>query len=109
MGLEFLARVRTASLWVAGVVSLVVATYAVPLAGLAVAAGTVWSLVNLALLERLIVALTGQQRRTFAATGRAIAAIGGFMLLFVAGWLLLRRLPASLLVLGFGIPFTVIV
>src|SRR5262249_39811557 len=68
-----------------------------------------WSLINLALLERLIVALTGRDRGTFPATGRAIAAIGGFMLLFAAGWLLLARLPAALLMAGFAIPFAVIV
>ncbi|TMQ69205.1 MAG: F0F1 ATP synthase subunit A [Candidatus Eisenbacteria bacterium] len=109
MGLELLARVRRTSLWVGGIAALIIATYAAPRAGLSVFAGTAWSLVNLILLERLIVALTGLDRRTFPATGRAIAAIGGLLLLFVAGWLLLQRLPATLLMAGFGIPFAVIV
>ncbi len=109
MGLEFLARVRRSSLWLGGFAALVAATYATPSAGLALAAGAAWSLVNLILLERLIVALTGAERRTFAATGRVIAALGGLMVLFVAGWLLLTRLPAGLLMAGFVIPHAVMV
>lgn len=107
MGLEFLARVRRSSLWLGGIAALVIATYAAPLAGLALAAGTAWSLVNLVLLQNLIVALTGADRRTLPATGRAIAAIGGLMLLFVAGWVLLTRLSAVLLVAGFALPHVV--
>jgi F-type H+-transporting ATPase subunit a len=109
MGLELLARVRRTSLWVGGIAALVIATYSVPAHGLAVAIGAVWSLVNLALLERLIVALTGADRRTFPATGRAIAAIGGILALFTAGWLLLLRFPAAYLMVGFAIPYTVLV
>ncbi|HYN63564.1 MAG TPA: F0F1 ATP synthase subunit A [Candidatus Limnocylindrales bacterium] len=109
MGLEFLARVRRSSLWLGGIAALVAATYATPSAGLALAAGAAWSLVNLVLLERLIVALTGPERRTLAATGRVIAALGGLMALFVAGWFLLTRLPAALLMVGFAIPHAVMV
>ena len=109
MGLEFLARVRRSSLWLGAIAALVIATYATPSAGLAVAAGAAWSLVNLTLLERLIVALTGPDRRTFGATLRVIALIGAMMALFVAGWLLLTRLPAALLMTGFAIPHAVMV
>jgi F-type H+-transporting ATPase subunit a len=109
MGLELLARVRRTSLWVGGIAALVIATYAVPPHGLAVALGAGWSLVNLVLLERLIVALTGAERRTFPATGRAIAAIGGILALFAAGWLLLLRFPAAFLMAGFAIPYAVLV
>src|SRR5262249_3726734 len=109
MGLEFLARVRSTSLWVIAIASLFVATYATPLAGLAVAAGGLWSLANLALLQTLIVTLTGPDRRTVAATGRAILAIGGLLGLFTLGWFLLTRLAPALLVLGFCIPHAVIV
>ena len=109
MGLEFLARVRRSSLWLGAIAALVTATYATPTAGLAVAAGAAWSLVNLILLERLIVALTGLDRRTLPATIRALTAFGGMMALFVAGWLLLTRLPAALLMAGFVIPHAVMV
>ncbi len=109
MGLEFLVRVRRSSLWLGAVAALVTATYATPLAGLAVAAGAAWSLVNLFLLERIVVALTGADRRSLAATARAAGAIGGLMLLFVAGWLLLTRLPAALLMAGFLVPHAVMV
>src|SRR5262245_29524775 len=91
MGLEFLARVRSASLWLTAISALVVATYATPLAGLAVACGGAWSLANLALLQALIVTLTGADRRTTAATGRAIFAIGGLLGLFTVGWFLLLK------------------
>src|SRR5205823_13895917 len=57
MGLEFLARVRTTSIWLAGVVALMTATYVTPLRGLALAAGALWSLVNLQLIERLVLGL----------------------------------------------------
>lgn len=109
MGLELLARVRRASLWVGAIAALVTATYAAPQRGVAIAFGVAWSLANLALLERLIVALTGADRGTISATGRAIAAIGGMLALFAAGWLLLLRLPATLLMAGFAIPYAVIV
>ena len=62
MGLEFLARVRRTTLWLGGVAALVIATYVAPNAGLGLAAGAAWSLVNLYLLERLVVALTGPDR-----------------------------------------------
>ncbi|HKQ58002.1 MAG TPA: hypothetical protein VJY35_09055, partial [Candidatus Eisenbacteria bacterium] len=94
-------------MWLGALAALATATYAAPSAGLAIAAGTAWSLINLLLLERLIVALTGPERRTLVATRHAIFAIGGLMALFVAGWLLLQRLPAALLMAGFGIPLTV--
>ena len=95
MGLELLARVRRTSLWVGGIAALMTATYAAPRAGLSLASGVAWSLVNLALIERLIVALTGRDRGTIPATGRAIVAIGGMLALFAAGALLLLRLPAA--------------
>jgi len=57
MGLEFLARVRKTSTWLGGVLALMAATYVSPLLGLAFAAGGVWSLVNLQLLEKLVVSV----------------------------------------------------
>src|SRR5262245_27244308 len=104
MGLEFLTRVRRSSLWLGAIAALVAATYARPLAGLALAAGTAWSLVNLVLLERLIVTITGPDRRMPRARGAMLGWLFGFTLLFVAGWFLLTRLPASLLMIGFAIP-----
>ena len=109
MGLELLARVRRTSLWVGGMAALLTATYAGLAHGAAVALGAAWSLVNLVLLQHLIVALTGRDRRTMPATIRSIASIGGLMALFVAGWLLLERFPAALLMTGFGIPYAVLV
>ena len=94
MGLEFLTRVRRSSLVArrdrgpGGAPP----TPALP-AGVALAAGVAWSLVNLYLLERLIVthhrpASAGHA----AARARAgLRILGGFLLLFAAGWLLLTR------------------
>jgi F-type H+-transporting ATPase subunit a len=109
MGLELLARVRRTSMWVGVIAALLTATYAVPAHGLALALGTAWSLVNLVLLQRLIVALTGPDRRSIGATMRASVAIGGMLALFTAGWLLLLRFPAPLLMAGFAIPYVVLV
>ena len=109
MGLEFLARVRRSSLALGAIAALVAATYARPAAGLALALGVAWSLVNLLLLERLIVTITGAERRTPFAQGLTFAILGGFLLLFAAGWWLLTRLPAPLLMAGFAIPHAVIV
>jgi len=109
MGLEFLARVRRATFWVAAVAALMTATYATPLQALAVALGSGWSLVNLFLLERLIVALTGEQRGTRAALKPATRTLVGMLLLFAAGAFLLRRLPPAALMVGFFVPYAVLV
>ncbi len=109
MGLEFLARVRTTTLWVGAVASLMIATYASPLTGLAFGAGALWSLVNLALIERLIVTLTGLKRTRPASLRRIGLALLGMLALFAAGPLLLTRLAPHWLMAGFFLPFTVIV
>src|SRR5207249_10338712 len=63
MGLEFLARIRRTSLVTGAGLALLSATYVTPATGLAVALGVAWSLVNLALVQALVVALTGPERR----------------------------------------------
>ncbi|MEO5616268.1 MAG: hypothetical protein ABIS67_00710 [Candidatus Eisenbacteria bacterium] len=105
MGLEFLYRVRRTSLIAGGVLAVVVATYLGPLSGLGLAAGMLWSLANLLLIERLVVALTGRDRGTSAAlksTGWTFARLGA---LFAIGAWLLTRLPIPALLWGFGLPF----
>src|SRR5262245_35847354 len=89
MGLEFLARVRNTSTWLGGVIAIMAATYVSPLLGLAFAAGASWSLLNLQLLERLVVTLTGPSRGTPEATRRAGFTLIGTLLLFAAGGMLL--------------------
>jgi len=107
MGLEFLARVRGTSTWLGGVLALVVATYVSPLRGLAIAAGVVWSLMNLQLLERAIVAIFTPDRRPQAV--RAVVALGGMAALLGAGAVLLALLPPVVLLAGFLLPLAVIV
>ena len=109
MGLEFLARVRNTSTWFAGVIALMAATYVSPLLGLAFAAGALWSLVNLQLLERIVVPLTGPARGTPEGARRVGLALLGMLLLFAAGGVLLTVLSPAAQVAGFMLPLAVIV
>jgi F-type H+-transporting ATPase subunit a len=109
MGLEFLARVRKTSTWLGGVMALMAATYVSPLLGLAFAAGALWSLVNLQLIERLVVSLTGTARGTPAGTRTSGFALLGMLFLFASGAVLLVLLSPEALVAGFLLPLAVIV
>jgi F-type H+-transporting ATPase subunit a len=108
MGLEFLARVRRSSLALAVVAAMFAATYAGPARGLAIAAGAAWSLLNLALIERLVVTLTGPRRGEPTGVIHAGAALTGMLALFGAGAFLLTKLPVATLAIGFAVPFAVI-
>ena len=109
MGLEFLARIRRTTLWSAALAALLSARYASPAIGLAVALGAAWSLANLALLEQLVVGLTGPLRGTPRGMVRGGGAALALPLLFGAGALLLVKLPIPALLAGFAIPFAVLV
>ncbi len=109
MGLEFLARVRRSTLWTAAVVLLVLTTYAPWRSALGVAAGVAWSLANLALLERLVVAVTSRGQERLAMAKRAGLAGLATLLLFAAGGMLLVLLPPMLLLAGFALPLGVLV
>lgn len=109
MGLEFLARVRTTSLWLGGLASLMTLTYAGLEPGVSLGAGVVWSLVNLALLQLLIVALTGRRRESAGAALRTWGSAAGMLAWFGAGAFLLSRLSPVWLLGGFLLPFGVIV
>ena len=107
MGLEFLARVRGSTLWLAVLAALMVANYAGWRMGLGLAAGAAWSLANLGLLERLIVVITGAERRTTLSARRAGWVLAGMLALFGAGAVLLGSLPPAALVAGFLVPYAV--
>ena len=109
MGLEFLRRVRTSSLVAGAVLALMLARYLAPAHGLAAALGVLWSLTNLALIERLVVALTGSDRGQPPAVRRAGVTVAGMLGLFLAGALLLASLPPQSLLWGFLVPFAVMV
>jgi F-type H+-transporting ATPase subunit a len=109
MGLEFLTRVRTTSLWMGLVTSLFAVTLRGLSPGLGLFAGIAWCLVNLALIQMLVVALTGPERSEPRGLARAAIAIGGMLALFAAGAFLLMKLPAIWLVAGFTFPFLVLV
>jgi F-type H+-transporting ATPase subunit a len=109
MGLEFLARVRRTTLWVGVVAAVVGVTYSGFAHGAALAAGAAWSLVNLALLQMLVVAVTGDGRGSLPSIQRAGVAVAGMLALFGAGAFLLLALPTESLMIGFGLPFGVMV
>ncbi len=109
MGLEFLNRVRRTALIAGAVLALPIASYRCFPSGLGFAAGTLWSLVNLWLIERLVVTLTGRERGTSAAYRAAAWTLGGMAALLAAGALLLSKLPIPAILLGFLLPFAVIV
>jgi len=109
MGLEFLARVRKTSTWLGGVLALMAATYVSPLLGLAFAAGGVWSLVNLQVLEKLVVSVMGPARTTPEGIRGAGFSLMGMLLLLAVGALLLSLLSPMALLLGFLLPLAVIV
>jgi len=109
MGLDFLARVRNASLWVMVVAALFLAVYTSYVAGAGFAAGALWSLANLWLLEKLVVTLTGPARSAPGALGRAGLGLAANAALFAIGALMLLRLPVLPLVAGFTVPFAVMV
>jgi F-type H+-transporting ATPase subunit a len=109
MGLEFLVRVRKSSLWAGAVAAVLIGRYLAPIDGLAAALGTLWSLVNLLLIETLIVALTGPLRRETAGLRRALAGSAGMTGLFAIGALLLTKLPPQSLLWGFLVPLGVVV
>lgn len=109
MGLEFLARVRRSTAWLAAVAALFVAVYRAPAEGLALSLGAAWSLANLFLIEKLVVALTGPDRGKAGALRRAVLAVVGMGALFTVGAVLLMRLPPATLLWGFLAPFVVIV
>ena len=109
MGLEFLARVRKTSTWLGGVLALMTATYVSPMLGLAFAAGGLWSLVNLQLLEKLVVSVMGPARATPEGIRGAGFSLMGMLFLLAAGAVLLSLLSPMALLLGFLLPLAVIV
>src|SRR5262245_52263382 len=109
MGLEFLQRVRKSSVWAGAVVALLIARYVTPIDGLAVALGVAWSLVNLSLIQLMVVALTGPDRKEVPGLRRALLASAGMAGLFAIGAVLLVKLPPQSLLWGFLVPLAVIV
>jgi F-type H+-transporting ATPase subunit a len=108
MGPDFLARVRNMTIGLAIVAAIVAATYASPLSALGLLAGAAWSLVNLALIEVLVVALLVPGGASAAALRRAAWALAGMTALLAAGAWLLFHLSPLWLVAGFTAPFAVI-
>ncbi len=104
MGLEFLARIRRTTLIATFVASLFAAVYASYAAGLALAAGALWSIANLRLLEAIITSITGAS----PAPRKAALAIAGNVALLALGGVLLWKLPVMVLAIGFTLPFAVL-
>lgn len=111
MGLEFLTRVRRTSVVAGFLGSLAALAYLSIPVGVGFAAGLVWSLFNLALIEQVVLGLTAGAPgpRPRAALRRLALALVGSLVLFGAGAWLLTQLPPLALVAGFTLPFAVIV
>ncbi len=105
MGLEFLARIRRTTLFLTAVAALFAAVYASYVVGVALAAGALWSLANLRLLEAIVTSLTG----TATSPRRGLVAVAANVGLLALGGVLLWKLPALPLAIGFTLPFAVIV
>ncbi len=108
MGLEFLARVRRTAFGAALFVSIYAAVYASYGAGLGLAAGAMWSLLQMWLLEKIVIGLTSPDiaekdrlRRVWPAGLAHIGMLG-------VGALLLFKLPPIWLAAGFTLPFAII-
>jgi hypothetical protein len=91
------------------VLALMAATYVSPLLGLAFAAGGVWSLMNLQVLEKLVVSVMGPARTTPEGIRGAGFSLMGMLILLAGGALLLSLLSPMALLLGFLLPLAVIV
>lgn len=104
MGLEFLARIRQSSLWATLLAALFVSVYRSYMEGLGLAAGSIWCLGNLWLLERIVTGLTGPT----AAPRRALLAGLTNLAWFGVGAAALVALPTAALLVGFTLPFGVI-
>lgn len=109
MDLEFLARVRRASMIVGAIVAAPVAAYWGWRMGAAWVAGVAWSLVNLFFIGEVVKhVITAGERDTL----RILVAVAiKFPVLYALGFLLLwiRELPVAGLVAGFSWPFFVMV
>ena len=108
MGLEFLARVRRTAFGAALFVALYAAVYSSLKAGLGLAAGAMWSLLQMWLLEKVVVGLTSpaadeksRMKRTWLPLAAHVAMLG-------VGAVLLLNLPAIWLAAGFTLPFAII-
>ena len=108
MGLEFLARVRRTAFGAALFVSVYAAVYSGHGAGIGLAAGAMWSLLQMWLLEKIVLGLTSPDvadqhrlRRTWPALAAHLGMLG-------VGALLLFKLPAIWLAAGFTLPFAII-
>ena len=110
MDLGFLVRVRKTTLVVTLFACLAGLLYAGTATGVAILAGSVWSVANLLWLEALgRVILKGLRGETPAPLD-LIAVLGGMPLLLVGGWALLASgLPLGAITIGFSLLYGVIV
>ena len=108
MGLEFLARVRRTAFGAALFVSLYAAVYASLKAGLGLAAGAMWSLMQMWLLEKVVVGLTSPATDEKARMKRLWLPLAAHVAMLGVGAVLLLNLPAMWLAGGFTLPFAII-
>ena len=104
MDLEFLSRIRRTSLMATAAGSLFAAVYVSYATGMGFAAGALWSLANLRLLEVIVTCLTGGAK---AGRNAAMAGVANVVLMVLGGFMLVK-LPVLALAAGFTLPFAII-
>jgi len=109
MGLEFLARVRTTSMIAVAFAAIFVVTYVSPAWAGAFVLGALWSLLNLVALEKIVVGLTTPRQDSAAMLRRAGGGAALLFALLAVGAVLLSRLDPVALLVGFGVPFAIII
>lgn len=108
MDLDLLRRVRRSSIVFGAVLSIPLSFYFGWMSGLSFAAGTAWSLVNLAFITSLVKNVITLEDRSLMRI--VLALLVKFPVLYVAGWLMLRQgLSPLWMVAGFTWPFFVLV
>ncbi len=108
MGLEFLSRIRRTSLITAALAAVFTATYRSPGLALGLVLGCLWSLVNLFALELLVVGITTPGRDRHFVLRKAGSGALMLALLLALGGILLSRLEPLGLLLGFALPYAVL-
>jgi F-type H+-transporting ATPase subunit a len=108
MGLEFLARVRRTAFGAALFVALYATVYSSLKAGRGLAAGALWSLMQMWLLEKVVVGMTSPVADEKSRMKRLWLPLAAHVAMLGVGAVLLLNLPAMWLAAGFTLPFAVI-
>jgi len=108
MGFEFVARTLRVTGLLTIVLAATLAVYAGPRMGLALAAGSAWSLANLALWTGLVRCLSPRGKVAEPLRALLLAAVKGPLLWLAGWWMVAAGMPLLPLLFGFGLVFVVV-